>query len=34
MKNILAVGSLAFDTLSTPAGRAEKVLGGSANHFS
>lgn len=34
MKNILAVGSLAFDTLTTPAGRAEKVLGGSANHFS
>jgi len=25
---------LAFDTLTTPAGRAEKVLGGSANHFS
>jgi sugar/nucleoside kinase (ribokinase family) len=34
MKNILAVGSLAFDTVSTPAGKAEKVLGGSLNYFS
>lgn len=34
MKNILAVGSLAFDTVSTPAGKAEKVLGGSLNFFS
>jgi len=34
MKNILAVGSLAFDSISTPAGTAEKVLGGSLNFFS
>ncbi|MGZ3652951.1 MAG: PfkB family carbohydrate kinase [Bdellovibrionota bacterium] len=34
MRNILAVGSLAFDTVSTPAGKAEKVLGGSLNFFS
>lgn len=34
MKNILAVGSLAFDSVSTPAGKAEKVLGGSLNYFS
>lgn len=36
MKNntILAVGSLAFDTIETPSGKAEKVLGGSANYFS
>lgn len=34
MKNILAVGSLAFDSVSTPAGHAEKVLGGSLNYFS
>lgn len=34
MKNILAVGSLAFDSVSTPAGTAERVLGGSLNFFS
>lgn len=34
MKSILAVGSLAFDSISTPAGKAEKVLGGSLNYFS
>lgn len=34
MRNILAVGSLAFDTVSTPAGKAERVLGGSLNYFS
>jgi sugar/nucleoside kinase (ribokinase family) len=34
MSNILAVGSLAFDTVSTPAGKADKVLGGSLNFFS
>lgn len=34
MRNILAVGSLAFDSVSTPAGKAEKVLGGSLNYFS
>lgn len=31
---ILAVGSLAFDTIQTPTGKADKVLGGSANYFS
>lgn len=34
MNTILAVGSLAFDTISTPVGKAEKVLGGSLNYFS
>ncbi len=34
MRNILAVGSLAFDSISTPAGKAERVLGGSLNFFS
>ncbi|MBY0470038.1 sugar kinase [bacterium] len=32
--SILAVGSLAFDSISTPAGKADQVLGGSANYFS
>lgn len=32
--SILAVGSLAFDSIQTPAGKAEFVLGGSANYFS
>lgn len=32
--SILAVGSLAFDSVETPAGKAEQVLGGSANYFS
>ncbi len=31
---ILAVGSMAFDTVQTPAGKAEQVLGGSVNYFS
>lgn len=31
---ILAVGSLAFDSIETPAGKAEQVLGGSVNYFS
>lgn len=31
---VLAVGSLAFDSIKTPAGEAEKILGGSANYFS
>ena len=31
---ILAVGSIAFDTLKTPYGRREKLLGGSATYFS
>lgn len=32
--SILAVGSVAFDTVETPFGRAERVLGGSASFFS
>ena len=32
--SILAVGSLAFDSIETPAGKADSVLGGSANYFS
>ncbi|MGZ3689049.1 MAG: PfkB family carbohydrate kinase [Bdellovibrionota bacterium] len=32
--SILAVGSLAFDSIQTPAGKAEAVLGGSVNYFS
>jgi sugar/nucleoside kinase (ribokinase family) len=31
---ILVVGSIAYDTISTPAGTAADVLGGSATHFS
>ncbi len=31
---ILAVGSVAFDSIKTPFGRAEMVLGGSASYFS
>lgn len=33
-KSILAVGSLAFDSIRTPAGFVERALGGSANYFS
>jgi sugar/nucleoside kinase (ribokinase family) len=32
--SILVVGSVAFDTVETPFGRADKVLGGSASFFS
>lgn len=32
--SILVVGSVAFDTLTTPSGKREKVLGGAATHFS
>lgn len=32
--SILVVGSVAFDTVSTPFGRAEEALGGSATYFS
>jgi sugar/nucleoside kinase (ribokinase family) len=32
--SILVVGSVAFDTVETPAGRADGVLGGSASYFS
>jgi sugar/nucleoside kinase (ribokinase family) len=31
--SILAVGSIAFDSIATPAGRVENVLGGSATYF-
>ncbi|MBC7397971.1 MAG: bifunctional hydroxymethylpyrimidine kinase/phosphomethylpyrimidine kinase [Bdellovibrionales bacterium] len=31
---ILTVGSMAFDSVSTPFGKADRVLGGSANYFS
>ena len=34
MTELLVVGSIAFDTIETPHGRAERVLGGSANYFS
>lgn len=34
MSEILVVGSLAYDSISTPSGRADKALGGSANYFS
>src|SRR3954451_19772204 len=32
--SILVVGSVAFDNITTPSGRAENVLGGSATYFS
>lgn len=32
--SVLAVGSLAFDSIQTPAGKVEGVLGGSVNYFS
>ena len=32
--SIVVVGSVAFDTIETPAGRVDRVLGGSANYFS
>jgi sugar/nucleoside kinase (ribokinase family) len=32
--SILAVGSMAFDSIQSPAGKAEMVLGGSVNYFS
>jgi sugar/nucleoside kinase (ribokinase family) len=31
--SIIAVGSIAFDSIATPSGRAENVLGGSATYF-
>ncbi len=34
MSEILVVGSLAYDSISTPKGAKEKCLGGSANYFS
>jgi hypothetical protein len=32
--SILVVGSVAYDTVETPFGKAERVLGGSASFFS
>ncbi len=32
--SVLVVGSVAFDTVTTPFGRKEKILGGSATYFS
>jgi len=32
--SILVVGSVAFDTIQTPFGKAEKILGGAATYFS
>lgn len=34
MSSLLAVGTLAFDTIETPFGKAPKILGGSGNYFS
>jgi sugar/nucleoside kinase (ribokinase family) len=34
MDKILVTGTMAFDTLETPYGKREKILGGSANYFS
>lgn len=34
MSSILVVGSLAYDTITTPVGKRDKILGGSANYFS
>lgn len=34
MSGVLVVGSVALDTLETPYGRSDDVLGGSATHFS
>ncbi len=33
-RSILSVGSMAFDSVRTPAGKADNVLGGSVNYFS
>ena len=33
-KGILAVGSIAFDTIHTPKGNRDKILGGSSTYFS
>ena len=34
MSEILVVGSLAYDSIKTPSGKADRTLGGSANYFS
>ena len=31
---VLVVGSVAFDTLKTPFGAVDRILGGAATHFS
>jgi len=33
MSSIVVVGTMAFDTIETPFGKAPKILGGSANYF-
>ena len=33
MSGIAVIGSVAFDDIETPGGRADDVLGGSATHF-
>ena len=33
-KEILAVGSIAFDSIKTPNGNRDKILGGSCTYFS
>ena len=33
-KNILAIGSIAIDTIETPMGNRSEILGGSAAYFS
>ena len=34
LKQILAVGSIAYDSLDTPKGNRERILGGSCTYFS
>lgn len=34
MSDILVVGSVAYDTITTPTGKVDRALGGSANYFS
>ena len=34
MSEVLVVGSLAYDSVKTPQGSADRSLGGSANYFS
>ena len=34
MSDILVVGSLAYDSVTTPSGKVDRALGGSANYFS
>ena len=31
--DIIAFGTLAFDTIETPFGKVERVIGGSCSHF-